>query len=140
MNHRQTLVLAAGILALLGPARAADIAGKWHAEFDTQIGPQKYTYEFSVQGDKITGRATFERQDEKGSVTLTDIKLNGDQISFTEPLKFDDQEITITYQGTVQGDAMKLTRQVGDIATEDLVARRVKAPAAEPPAPARAPQ
>jgi hypothetical protein len=59
--------------------------------------------------------------------------VSGSDISFTELLKFEDQEITITYKGTVAGDEMKLTRQVGDFATEELVAKRVKEPAVKLP-------
>lgn len=128
------MVLAGLTLALLGSVRAADIAGKWHAEFDTQIGTQKYTYEFAVQGDTITGKAAYEREDETGTVELRDIKLKGDEISFTEPLKMGGQELTISYHGTVSGDKMELTRLVGEFATEHLVANRVKA---APPAPAK---
>jgi hypothetical protein len=138
MNRsRNLMIFAAFVPALLAPLRAADVAGKWHAEFDTQIGTQKYTYEFKVAGDKVTGTAAFERETGKGEVVLQDIKLDGDKIAFVEPLKVDDQEISITYSGTVSGDEMKLTRQVGDIATEELVARRVKEPAAAPAAPAK---
>ena len=54
------------------------------------------------------------------------MKVSGDDISFIEPLKFEDQEISITYKGTVAGDEMKLTRQVGDFATEELVAKRAQ--------------
>ncbi len=135
MSYRKMMILAAFAAALPGPARAADVAGKWHAEFDTQIGLQKYTYEFKVDGDKVTGRAAFEREQAKGEVELKDVKVSGTDISFTEPLKFEDQEITITYKGTVSGDEMKLTRQVGDFATEELVAHRVKEPAAKPAEP-----
>ncbi|MGA2445409.1 MAG: hypothetical protein ABSG50_08310 [Opitutaceae bacterium] len=131
MNYRK-MMMAAFTLALLSPAYAADVAGKWRAEFDTQIGIQKYTYEFKVDGDKITGKAAFEREQAKGEVDLKDVKVSGNDISFTEPLKFEDQEISITYKGTVSGDEMKLTRQVGDFATEELVAKRVKEPAGPP--------
>jgi len=135
-RSRKLMILAAFAPALLAPLRAAGIAGRWHAEFDTQIGTQKYTYTFKVDGDKVTGTAAFERETGKGEVELKDIKLDGDKISFVEPFKFDDQEISITYSGTLAGDEMKLTRQVGDIATEDLVAKRVQEPAAAP-APAK---
>ncbi len=129
MKTHQMLVLAGLALALPLAARAADVAGKWHAEFDTQIGLQKYTFEFTVKGDTVTGKAAYERENGSGEVQLRDVKVQGDSISFVEPLKFDDQEISITYQGTVKGDEMKLTRQVGDFATEELVAKRVTAPA-----------
>ena len=128
------MILAAFAPALLAPLRAADVAGKWHAEFDTQIGLQKYTYEFKVDGDKVTGTAAFERETGKGEVALRDVKLDGDKLSFVEPLQLDEGEINITYTGTVTGDEMKLTRQVGEFATEELVAKRVMAPAAAPPA------
>ena len=138
MRSRNLMILAAFAPALFAPLRAADVAGRWHAEFDTQIGMQKYTYTFKVDGDKVTGTAAFERETGNGEVELKDVKLDGDKISFVEPLKLDDQEISITYSGTVAGDEMKLTRQVGDIATEDLVAKRAKEPsAAAPPAPAK---
>jgi hypothetical protein len=137
MSYHKMMILAAFALALPGPARAADVAGKWHAEFDTQIGMQKYTYEFKVDGDQVTGTAAYERENGKGEVALKEIKVTGDKISFVEPLKFEDQEISITYTGTVAGDEMKLTRQVGDFATEELVAKRLKEPAAAPPEPAK---
>jgi len=131
-RYRNLMTLAAFALALSGPARAADIAGKWHAEFDTQIGLQKYTYEFKVDGGRITGHATYERETGKGEVDLKDVKLSGDDVSFAEPLNIDDNEITITYAGKIAGDEMKLTRQVGDFATEEVVAKRVTGPAPKP--------
>jgi hypothetical protein len=130
MTYRKLMILAAFAPTLLSLASAADVAGKWKAEFDTQIGLQKYVYEFKVDGDKITGKAVFDREQAKGEVDLKDVKVSGDDISFSEPLNFDGQEIRIDYKGKVAGDEMKLTRQVGDFATEELVAKRVK----EPPA------
>ena len=132
MTYRKMMMLAAFTPALLGLASAADVAGRWKAEFDTQIGLQKYVYEFKADGDQLTGKATFEREQAKGEVVLKEIKVNGNDISFMEPLNFDGQEIRIDYKGKVSGDEMKLTRQVGDFATEELVAKRVKEPAEKP--------
>ena len=132
MTYRKRMVLAALTLALLSPAYAADVAGNWKAEFDTQIGIQKYIYEFKVAGATVTGKATFEREQAKGEVPLKEIKVTGDDISFVEPLNFDGTEIRIEYKGKISGDEMKLTRQVGEFATEELVAKRVKEGAATP--------
>ncbi len=120
-------------LVLSGPnfARAADLGGIWTAEFDSQIGTQKYTYEFKVDGDKITGKATFDHSMGKGETVLKDIKLSGDTLSFVEPMKINDAEVTISYTGKIAGDEIKLTRNVGDFGTEQLVAKRQKAPAAK---------
>jgi hypothetical protein len=134
MSRRKMMILAAFALAPLGVLFATDISGQWKAEFDTPIGVQKYVYEFKVDGDKITGKAAYEREQGRGEVDLREIKLSGDDISFMEPLSFDGQEVRIEYKGKVTGDEMKLTRNVGEFATEELVAKRVKEPAAKPPA------
>lgn len=108
-------------------ASAADVAGTWTAEFDTQIGVQKYVFTFKVDGEKLTGEAVAERMGQKeGPVALKDGTVKGDQIAFTEPLNFQGQEVSITYTGTIAGDEIKFTRKVGDFATEELVAKRKK--------------
>jgi hypothetical protein len=106
------------------------IAGKWESEFDTQIGRQKYQYEFKLDGDNLTGTAAHELSDEKSSADLKG-KVTGSDITFTEPFKYQDQVIDITYTGKISGDEIKFSRKVGDFATEDLVARRVKEPSAK---------
>jgi hypothetical protein len=134
MKLPKMIALAALSLTVLGLAHAADLAGKWTAEFDTQIGIQKYVYEFKILGDRLVGKATFERSLGNGEAELKSIKLNGDDVSFVEPLMMEGNEIPITYTGKIAGDEMKLTRQVGEFATEQIVARRVKAPEAKPAA------
>jgi hypothetical protein len=121
-------VLALTFVALLCAlsARAADASGKWKAEFDTQVGVQKYTFDLKVEGGKLTGKATFERMGQKGEVDLQDGKVSGDDISFVEKVDFQGNPMSITYTGKVAGDEMKLTRKVGDFATEEIVAKRAK--------------
>jgi hypothetical protein len=118
-------------MALALPAAAADLLGRWTTEFDSPIGVQKYVYEFSKSGDALTGQATFERSIGNGSVALKNIKVDGDKISFDEPLAVDGNEITITYSGTLAGDELKLTRNVGEFGTEQLTAKRAGAAAAK---------
>ena len=108
------------------PARAAEVTGKWTAEFETQVGPQKYVFDLKAEDGKVTGKASFERMGEKGEVALQDGKVSGDDISFVEPLEFQGNKIAITYTGKVGADEIKFTRKVGDFATEELVAKRVK--------------
>jgi uncharacterized protein len=52
--------------------------------------------------------------------------VTSNEVSFVEMLKFQDQEIRIEYKGKISGDEIKMTRHVGDFATEELVAKRVK--------------
>ena len=136
----KTLTLAACALAFAGSAWSADetIAGKWKAEFDSQIGTQKYTFEFKVDGTNVTGKAIGERQMGTNEVAIIEGKINGDEISFVEPMKFQDNEIRVEYKGKVAGDELKLHRKVGDLAEYDIVAKRVKAGDAKADAPSEA--
>ncbi len=111
------LFASSGVLAL-----AADFNGKWTAEFDTQIGVQKYTYDFHVDGAKLTGKAT----NEHGETDITEGKVDGDNISFVEMLNFQGTNLRITYSGKINGDEIKFTRNVADFATEELTAKRMK--------------
>jgi enterochelin esterase-like enzyme len=113
---------------------AVNIVGEWKAEFDTQIGMQKYTYTFKQENGKLTGKASSEVSGEKHETVLTDLKLDGDAISFVESLSFQGNDIRITYKGKVTGDQMKLTRNVMDMADEELTAKREKAAATTAPA------
>ena len=116
-------------VALLGalPSLAADVTGKWKTEFDTQVGPQKYTFDLKAEGAKLTGKASFERMGQKGEADLLEGKVEGDDVSFVEKLNFQGNEVPITYSGKVAGDEIKFKRTVGTFATEEFVAKRVKA-------------
>ena len=114
------------LLAASLPAVAADVTGQWTTQFDTQVGVQKYTFDFKVNGEDLTGTAAFERMGEKGTTELKEGKVQGDKVTFVEMLDFQGNAIRIEYTGTVAGDEIKFTRKVGDFATEELVAKRAK--------------
>ncbi len=117
---RLLLALCTASLAL-----AAEIDGKWKAEFDSQIGQQKYVFELKADGEKLTGKATGERQNGKSESELKNGKFAKGEVAFTETLKIQDQEIAIQYTGKLVGDELKLHRKVGDFAEYDIVAKRV---------------
>jgi hypothetical protein len=141
-NHNQsmknifkTIGLAACALAFAGTASAQDtVTGKWQGQFDSQIGMQTYTYDFKADGTNLTGRAVGISESRTNDAAITEGKINQDEISFVEPLKFGDNDIRIEYTGKVSGDEIKLHRKVGDFAEEDLVAKRVKDGDAQPAA------
>jgi hypothetical protein len=108
----------------VGRAAATDISGTWTASFDTQIGRQNYTYDFTVKDSTLTGKA----KSDNGETELTDGKVDGDTVSFVEMLNFQGTAIRIQYTGKItSADEIKFTRQVADFATEELVATRVTA-------------
>jgi hypothetical protein len=116
--------LALALLAL--PAAAADVTGKWTTTFDTQVGPQKYTFDLKAEGEKLTGKAAFERMGQAGEAELVDGKVVGDEVSFAETMDAMGQTVRIEYKGKVKGDEIAFTRNVGEFATETFVATRVK--------------
>jgi hypothetical protein len=125
ISARLTAIAMGVVLGAL-PALAADLTGKWTAEFDTQVGPQKYTFQLAVDGEKVTGKALFERMGQKGEADLQEGRLVGDQVSFVETFEAMGSPVRIEYTGTVKGDEIAFTRKVGEFATEQFVARRAK--------------
>lgn len=121
IRHILSLSFAVALFALL-PARAADVPGKWTAAIDTQIGMQNYTYDFKVDGNKLTGKA----KSQFGETEITEGSVKGDEISFVENLNFEGQALRIVYTGKLTGDEIKFNRKVGDVASEDFVAKRAK--------------
>lgn len=117
------------LLAVALPAAAADLSGRWTAEFDSPIGVQKYVYEFKDAGGTLTGEATYDHSMGKGTVQLKNLKVDGDKVTFEEPLTIDGNTIAILYSGTLAGDELKLTRVVGEFGSEQLTARRAAAAA-----------
>jgi hypothetical protein len=125
-NFTKTFVLAACALAVAGVVSAEDsVVGKWQTQFDSQIGTQKYTYEFKLDGTNLTGRAVGERDTGTNDVPVADLKFDNSKISFSEPLKVQDNDVTVVYSGSLTNGELHLHRKVGDIAEYDIVAKRV---------------
>ena len=120
---RIAAVTALVLCGLTMASAAADITGKWTATFDTQIGEQRYTYDFQVKGTQLTGTAVSNL----GKAELKNGKVDGDTVTFLELLDFQGMPVEISYAGKiVSADQIDFERKVGDIATEKLVAKRVK--------------
>ncbi len=113
-----------GMLAVALPASAADIAGQWQAEFDTQIGVQKYDFNFQMKDGKLTAKAVAETGDQKRDVVFKEAKLEGDTLTFTEMRQIQNREIRIEYTGKVQDKVIKFTRKVGDFGSQKSEATR----------------
>ena len=122
----QRKIMLVAVLILSGLLYAADITGKWTAEFDTQIGQQKYTFNFKVDGDKLTGTLRGGVSGQESESEIQEGKINGNEISFVEMLNYQGQELKVTYTGTISADEIKLNRNVADMANETLVAKRAK--------------
>ena len=83
---------------------------------------QVYTYTFKVDGAKLTGTA----ESQFGKAEITEGAVKGDEISFVETVTYEGNSLKIEYKGKISGDEIKFTRNVADMVTEEIVAKRAK--------------
>src|SRR5260370_12338382 len=97
--------IAAGMV-LSSVAVAADVSGKWKAEFTTPDGtPRTNTFTFKVEGGNLTGTVAGS-QDE---TALQNGKISGGEISFSAERPFG----KFTYKGKVTGREIKFKVDLG---------------------------
>ena len=87
-------------------ALAADVTGTWKAKADFNGQTRERTFVFKVEGTKLTGETTSSMM---GKSTITDGKVEGDNISFTITVKFQDNEMKLNYKGKIKGDEIHFT-------------------------------
>jgi hypothetical protein len=103
-------------------ALAADLNGKWAASVETPRGTQEITFDFHAEGVTLTGKITSPR----GESDIQDGKIDGDNLSFTQTINFNGNEMKINYTGKADGDTIKFTRTVGDRPAVEFTATRAK--------------
>jgi hypothetical protein len=119
-----TIAVALILVTSAATLRAADLAGNWTAKFMTDVGEQSYTFTFTSSGGQLTGTA---KSNLLGDSKLTNVKVEGDKVSFVENGKFQDMDLAIAYTGTFSGnDTIDFTRVIADQFTEKFTATRAK--------------
>jgi hypothetical protein len=89
-------------------ALAADITGKWKAEFDAPDGTKATnTFTFKMDGEKVTGGVLSSLSGTEAPIE--DGTLKGDDLSFGLTRNFGGQEMKFRYKGKVKGDEIALT-------------------------------
>jgi hypothetical protein len=103
------------ILLLASSAFAADVAGKWKSAVEGPDGKMEITFNFKVDGGRLTGTSTSPM----GEATVEG-KLDGDNVEFTVIAG----DFKILHKGAVSGKEMKLKVEIGD-RTMDMVATKI---------------
>ena len=118
----QSIVLyAAGFIAFAALACAADLTGAWTMIARTPDGyKHESTLNLQSDGSKLTGKIVSRR----GSVEITNGVVNGNSISFMIVRVGNGDELKIEFQGTVEGDTMKLRMQYKDHDPVELTGRK----------------
>jgi hypothetical protein len=107
----KTILSLALVLGICVPAgavddKAGDPVGTWKCKYE--IGGQERTSTLTIKkdGDKLTGTMSWsDQKDEK----LKDLKLKDGTLTFTAVRKIMDNEITVDYKLTIDGDKLKGT-------------------------------
>ena len=90
-------------------AFAADISGNWKGTAEGPQGNLERSFVFKVEGAKLTGETTSEML---GKSTITDGKVDGDNISFSITASMQGNELKLTYKGKVTGSEIQLTSEM----------------------------
>lgn len=110
---KRLLMLLAFVLA---PVLAADVTGTWKGTSEGPNGTMERTFVFKQDGAKLTGEAISPMF---GKSAIENGKVEGEKLSFQLKVKFQDNEMTISYAGEVKGDELKMTAKgVGDMVME----------------------
>ena len=98
------LILGVCGLAVALEDRKGDPVGTWKCEYE--IGGQQRTSTLTItkDGDKLAGTMSWPDQKEE---KLKDLKLKDGSLTFSAVRKIMDNEITVEYKLTVDGDKLK---------------------------------
>ena len=117
------------------PATAEEIAGTWHAQFETFAGLQTYHFTFDTKDGMAFATAVVEFNDEKRDVTFSEVKSEAGTITFMELRKLQDREVRIEFRGELKDEGLSVSRRVGDFGTaETMATRKLPDPPSETPA------
>ena len=124
MRSRAFVLCAVLIAFFASAALAADVSGKWKAEFKTPDGQTfESTFDFKVSGGTLTGTVSSPM----GESAISEGTVSGDEVAFVVVRKREDNEFKMNYKGKVSGDEMKLTISIAQMdRTFEMTATRVK--------------
>ena len=101
-----SMALLLGVCGLAGALedRKGDPVGTWKCEYE--IGGQQRTSTLTIKkdGDKLAGTMSWPDQKEE---KLKDLKLKDGTLTFSAVRKIMDNEITVDYKLTIDGDKLK---------------------------------
>lgn len=122
---KRCLVLPLAMLSLAVAASAADISGAWKGTAQTPNGSVERTFNFKVDGNKLTGDTS---SDMFGKSTIEDGKIDGDTVTFTLTVEFQGNQGKVNYTGKIKdNDEIDFSVEITGFDRKiEYVAKRVK--------------
>ena len=118
---RRVALVVAGLAISSAALWAEDVAGLWTATFTPPDGHRhETTFDLQSDGGRISGKIFSKR----GSVAITDGRIEGGKISFHVLRKGNGDEIDVVFTGTAGKETMKLHMQYGDRDPVPIIAKR----------------
>ena len=84
---------------------SADVTGKWKAEVQSSNGPIQVTFDFKVEGDKLSGTLTSHM----GEIAIKEGKVAGDELTWVLIYEREGNSMKISNKAKVSGDEMQIT-------------------------------
>jgi hypothetical protein len=122
MRKLATVGFLLGLLTLT--AMAADVSGKWVAQMPGRGGQtREATFTFKADGEMLTGTVSGPRGN---AMEISEGKITGDEISFSQTMEMNGNQMKLHYKGTVSGDQIKFTRtrEGGEGRSQEFIAKR----------------
>jgi hypothetical protein len=117
MKKALAAVLTLIVALLLGaPSKAGqgvNVVGSWDFTVESPNGKNTSVLVIKKDGDKLSAMAKSPR----GERMLENVSVVGSDITFVMKIKFQDQDMVITYKGKVDKDGMKGDADFGGLAT-----------------------
>jgi hypothetical protein len=87
---------------------AADASGTWTGQMPTRDGDTRdVTFKLKQDGAGLTGTMSAFDND----IPIQEGKADGDKVTFTVTLDFNGNSFKISFNGTVKGDQIEMTRE-----------------------------
>lgn len=108
--------------------QAADVAGKWDVSVQTDQGERPGVLTITQSADKLAATISGPQGE-----APADVSLKGKAITVSFSMQGQNGTIDITMSGTVEGNAMQGTVDIGGMGTAPWTARRAASQDAKPP-------
>jgi hypothetical protein len=100
------------LLALISPAWAADILGRWIAKVPDRQGTvvivEETVFSFKVDGTRLTGTVTYPQ----GEAAISEGEIYGDRLSFAVKRNLGGKEIKMNYVGRAGLNEIRFASEV----------------------------
>ncbi len=104
------------------PEAVVEATGKWEYTVESPQGSNGGIIQINKEDENYTGVLVNARM--KQELTLSDVKVNGNELSFSYTMNFGGNEVVIDVKGIIEGDEMKGNMNVGQFRSMPFTAKR----------------